>query len=824
MKKSLYAYVALFVVLLTLPSSAGDMARLQVIHNAADPAVKVVDIYIDGELKVDDFAFRTATPFIDVPAEVKLNIGIAPGNSSSVKDAIAMEKVVLEKSKSYVAIANGVLDPSQFAANPDGKKISFALFTKADAQESGKSTEKVDFVALHGTTDAPAVDVIARDVATLVEDAAYGDITDYISVPAASYILDVTPAMDNQTIVASFTADLSGLGGGAAVVFASGFLSPMDNMNGEAFGLFAALPDGQVVPFPPYTEKPKKARLQIIHNAADPAAHMVDIYVNNDLLVNNFRFRKATPYISVPAGVELTIGVAPKNSQSADDIIATLPPVVLEGGQSYLAIANGVLDPSTFAANPDGRDTAFRLFIKEMAREMSSDEEKTDVFVFHGATDAPMVDVIERLAGKIVDDAGYGDMTDYLTLPANSFYYLDVETADNAAIVGSFKTGFYKHGGEGAVIFASGFLIPENNMKGEGFGLFIAYPYGRVDRLPLLDSARLQVIHNSADPAAAQVDIYANETLLIPNFEFRTATPFIDVPANTPLSIGVAPAGSMGPEEIILTLPPLTLLGGKTYVAVAVGVVGDGFAPNPEGKDIIFALTAYDMAQEKAKWIKYVEFAVLHRSTDAPRVDVLVNGETALVENLAYGMFTDYLRVSPAMYQLDITPAGMPGTVVASFDADLSGLAGGAAVVFASGFLSPMDNNNGPGFGLFAALPSGDVVEFPSAGVMAKANSNSQEVTSLPTDFSLEQNYPNPFNPTTSISFALPEQSDVKVVVYDMRGNQVAMLINGETPAGSHSIVWNGTDNSGLKVASGLYFYSLEANNYKQTRKMMLVK
>ena len=103
---------------------------------------------------------------------------------------------------------------------------------------------------MHGATDAPAVDVIARDVATLVDNAAYTDMTDYIPVPAASYILDVTPAEDNRTIVASFTADLSGLAGGSAVVFASGFLDPAANQNGEAFGIYAALANGTVVAFP----------------------------------------------------------------------------------------------------------------------------------------------------------------------------------------------------------------------------------------------------------------------------------------------------------------------------------------------------------------------------------------------------------------------------------------------------------------------------------------------------------------------------------------------------------------------------------------------
>ena len=140
----------------------------------------------------------------------------------------------------YVVFANGVLDPTQFAANPEARSTGFELLVKDMAQEESTS-DNVEFFVLHGATDAPAVDVIARDVATLVDNAAYTDMTGYIPVPAASYILDVTPAEDNETIVASFTADLSGLGGGSAAVFASGFLTPSANQDGAAFGIFAAL-------------------------------------------------------------------------------------------------------------------------------------------------------------------------------------------------------------------------------------------------------------------------------------------------------------------------------------------------------------------------------------------------------------------------------------------------------------------------------------------------------------------------------------------------------------------------------------------------------
>ena len=224
-------------------------ARLQVIHNAADIAADPVDVYLDGTLLLDDFAFRTATDFIDAPAGVEINIGVAAGNSSSVEDTLKNFAVTLEDGMTYVAVANGVLDPNSYAANPDGRSTAFTLFIKTMARENATSSN-VDFFVIHGATDAPTVDVIARGVTpALVDDAAYSDITPYITVPPAEYTLDLTLA-DGTTLVQSYVADLSGLGGGSAAVFASGFLTPANNQNGEAFGLFFALADGTVGQFP----------------------------------------------------------------------------------------------------------------------------------------------------------------------------------------------------------------------------------------------------------------------------------------------------------------------------------------------------------------------------------------------------------------------------------------------------------------------------------------------------------------------------------------------------------------------------------------------
>jgi photosystem II stability/assembly factor-like uncharacterized protein len=93
------------------------------------------------------------------------------------------------------------------------------------------------------------------------------------------------------------------------------------------------------------------------------------------------------------------------------------------------------------------------------------------------------------------------------------------------------------------------------------------------------------------------------------------------------------------------------------------------------------------------------------------------------------------------------------------------------------------------------------------------------EVDAAPVSFSLEQNYPNPFNPSTTIKFNLPEKEFVTLKVYDVMGKEIAILLNEEKPAGSHSIEFDASD-----LASGSYFYKLQAGNNITTRKMILLK
>jgi hypothetical protein len=96
------------------------------------------------------------------------------------------------------------------------------------------------------------------------------------------------------------------------------------------------------------------------------------------------------------------------------------------------------------------------------------------------------------------------------------------------------------------------------------------------------------------------------------------------------------------------------------------------------------------------------------------------------------------------------------------------------------------------------------------------------ENLSVPIEFS--QNYPNPFNPTTEIAFGIPEGVEVNLTIYNLFGQLVRTLVSGQLPAGKHRVTWNATDDSGRRVASGIYLYVLKAGSVTIQKKLTLMK
>jgi hypothetical protein len=117
-----------------------------------------------------------------------------------------------------------------------------------------------------------------------------------------------------------------------------------------------------------------------------------------------------------------------------------------------------------------------------------------------------------------------------------------------------------------------------------------------------------------------------------------------------------------------------------------------------------------------------------------------------------------------------------------------------------------------------------DVVEAAVAWINSATDVENDTEDMLPTNFTLSQNYPNPFNPVTQIDYYIPKRNHVTILVYNLLGQKIKTLIDEAKPAGQYSITWDGNDTDGSEVATGIYFYYLRADDYVETRKMLLLK
>lgn len=675
----------------------------QLIHNSADAAAAIVDVWIDDALAYDDLPFRFATPQYGMPAGVEFTVSITGPNSPNPENPIWSNTYLLEEDSLYIMVAEGIVSASGY-----DPFIPFDVAIYDMGRVYSNMPENTDILVHHGSTDAPTVDIYEVGVGAglIVDDLMYGEYAGYLELETQDYVLEIRDETGMST-VATYEAPLEtiGLEGIALTIVASGFLDPTNNSNGPDFGLWVALPSGGPLLPLPLQNTPSTARVQVIHNSADEAAEVVDVWLNDQLLIDDFEFRTASPFIDAPAGVDFDVVIQPSNSTDTTNALARFT-YNLMGGSKYVLVANGIVSPTGY--DPA---TPFDIYVYDMGREMASDTMNTDVLVFHGSTDAPVVDVVEVAAGAgtIVDDLDYGMYAGYLELPTAD-YSLQVRDMTGTTTVAQFGAPLSTLGLDGAalVVVASGFLNPGNNNNGPAFGLYAVLPSGgELVMLPSepISTARVQVIHNSADAAAETVDVWLNDQLLLDNFMFRTASPFVDAPAGVEFTVSIKDQNSTSPDDPIASFN-YTLESNGRYILIANGIVSStGYEPNQP-----FDIYVYDMAREFSSSMDNVDVLVFHGSTDAPAVDVVevAIGAGTIVDDLAYDDFQGYLELPAVDYSLQLrNSAGTDVIIQYSAPFGTLSLGGGAYTVVASGFLNPGNNSNGPAFGLFAILPQG---------------------------------------------------------------------------------------------------------------------
>ena len=777
--------------------SWAQTAKVQVIHNCADAAAAQVDVYINGTLELDDFGFRKATPFLDLPAGVNINVGIAPAGSSSINDTITSFNYNLMNGSNYVLVASGIVSPTGYNPSPN-----FNLEVYPMGRLTASNAANTDVLVMHGATDAPTVDVKVPLGPTLVDNLSYPNFTpNYLELPTANYRLQVRNSAGTD-VVAEYEAPLTTLNlqGQAVVVVASGFLNVGNNNNGPAFGLWAATASGGDLVQLPATNI-STTRAQVIHNCADMIADTVDVWLNDAPLIDNFVFRTASEFIDAPAGVDFDITIQPANSTDTVNGLARFTYNLLSTTK-YIIVANGTVSPSGY--NPV---QPFNLDVFTAAQETSGNPLNTNILVYHGATDAPTVDIVAG-SSTLVDDISYAEFnTSYLQLPTAD-YTLSVTDASGANTVASYSAPLATLNLQGSslVALASGFLNPVNNSNGASFGIWVALPSGgNLIELPGVNTnpARVQVIHNCADAAAATVDIWLNDSLLINNFNFRTASPFIDAPSGVAFDITVQPSTSVDTTNGLARFT-YTLAAGETYVLVANGTVSQtGYNPVQP-----FNIDVFTGGQEASGNPSNTNILVYHGATDAPTVDI-VAGASTLVNDISYAEFdADYLQLPTNDYQISVTDA-TGAVTVATYNAPLAtlNLGGASLVALASGFLTPSNNSNGPDFGIWVALPAGgNLIQLPLfTSINEQENKNTLSI------------YPNPASDKLIVSSALLMSEKAVVNIYNSIGEIVLNQQIGSNPSPLANIE---IDN----LPNGFYTLEVVGNSVKSTSKISIIK
>ncbi len=794
------ALVLLFAPAQAQQATTGGNARVQIIHNAADPAANLVDIEIaDGGTTVstfDDVAFRSATAFFDL-APGTYDVTVTDESDPGI--VIIDQSVTVADGGAYQLIANGVGDPGQFQANPNGEDISATLLVNEMARETADEPEEIRFNIVHGATDTPRFDLFANE-SQLANDLTYGVVTAYAGVPAGEYAVQVTNTAGTIAF-ASFLADFSGLGGQAFSLAVSGFLTPgnEDDTNGTppSFGLLAVLPDGTTFLLPALLDadnivEARNAPLGTIVTVEGTVTRAMGDFTRIQDETGGLTIRQTSgPFMEDVNDGTITPGTILRVTGATSEFANLLQ---INGGveteDDYEILGTEALpDPQLVTlAELSTNGEAYESELVQLVDLSIEPDGDTD---FQQATtydisDATLSDGSVTLRVSNADDTEL----DGTPIPLAPFDY--------TGVVGQFDF-------DDPTVGYQILPIQETDIE-TGDGML----------------TMLQIIHNAPDPAFTEVDIYVNGGLLEDDFAFRTATAFFDVAAGVELEIAVAPGTSGSAEDAVFT-ETYTLNPKMNYQLIATGVGEGSFEVNPDGNDIAFTLLVNpDAFLESDTDDTNSDLNFVHGATDAPAVDVRtgVTQDIILFDDVAYGALAGYQPFSPEPQTLEVTTADGV-TSVAMFSVDLTGRIDEAGTILASGFLTPdnEDATNGtpPSFGLLVVFADG------SETFVEPMSVSNEDGTALPTTFTLRGTYPNPLATSTTVRYDLPTDAEVGLEVYDVLGRRVLTLEPQLVTAGA-----NRTLTVDAALPSGTYLYRVTAETatemLTETGRMTIVR
>ena len=823
LKKSLFALLASAVFF----TANAQSARFQLIHNAADPSMDTVDVYVNG-FKYDNIAFRQATSLLSVTSgSVKFNIN--DRNSIDSSDLVLKRlTLTLAANSNSVIMITGLNNTANFSANPNSLNTGITLITK-NITTFAAGNGKVQINIFHGVTDAPGVDVVSKPA---ISTGTLPSNLRFAQVNASNLFFNNVPTYLEMRVAGSsaalkaYSANLTSFNQKMLSVFASGFVNPTANQNGNSFGVFAVDTNGIVV------ELQEATRLQFIHNAADVALQSFDVYFNNNKVISALNFREATPFLTVNAGnTQVRVSTANQN-----DTLYFIPSINLATGKSYLAMAMGLKDSSTYAANPDGVNRLLNINGYDSMPESSLLAGSFQYLVANGNTDAPQLS-FNKVPSQtsVISNLKYGDFSALRT--DNTGYIFNISNGSKSEYNGAYSLNAAAYLNQSGVVFTSGFYrAAGNSTNAATFKVMLALSNGTVIELTRLQN-KLQFIHNSPDTTIRNVDIYANGIKIVNDLGFRNATGIANgTDAYVPVRINLTKGNAVDTSNALWSISMLP--DSNFNVAIAYGFTGASYRTNPEGISTAFGVKMITPGKIVSTFpTPSNEVIFFHGGVNVGKLNIQADQEALFVaKNTSYGALYKYSPTkgnAGATYNVN---DAVTGKGLLSSNINFVGRSGLAGVMFASGFLLDLRNY------VDSSLVAGKYVRKDSAynksdSIFNKANPNfalnfyiawsngivdSFESVKFRTGTNeiIENNnfvmYPNPANENVIITLNATQKSEGNVNLFDMKGALVKS-INTQLVAGMNSVNLSLTD-----LPKGMYFVQINSNESTLTKKLII--
>jgi hypothetical protein len=724
-----------------------DFSRIQFI-NTSDTGPK--DVYLNDNLWLNDFDSDSATVFMNIVADRLNEFAIAPADSESSEDAISTFEYNLVRDSVHTLYLTGGIDQVDFP---------FVWKMNNSSREEAQVDTLIDMNIFHAAHTLPALSLNITNVGTWT-NLSYTNFSNYSTRQPGKYYIELYQQTD---LLNTYYVNLSDLGGEALHFFIK---SPDSDTTG--IELSAALADGSIIDFPAV----KFTNVQFLQNIPGLA---LDVYLDGFKLLDSMQYLSATNFLTIPANIPVLLEWTPAGQLPMDSL--GFMELSFGADSNYILIFNGLTDDVTYP---------LELLIYDEAMTEGIDQFDLEMAVFHGSPGTPPVDISIRDADVEFENIAYREIAPYTSV-ATSRYLIDISLTGADEILYTYEANLIPYGGRAGVLFISG------QIEGpQEFGLYLLLDNGTVIPFVYKPLAKIQLIHNAP---IGNVDVYLGEEKIVTNMNFREATPFIELPAITPLVFGFAEPDS---ESVSDTFASFTVIleNSSNYIAMASGLRGSAETP--------FDLKIYDKARLEAINDQFIDILKFNGIPDQGPLQIKIDGGPTLMDTLPYGEFEDYSTYPGATYTLDLFQISSANES-AKFSMPLNPLKGQAITLFLSGLWTPE-----PDFELWVALANG--VTFP----LDILSSTSE----LPAAISGLKLYPNPANQSAQLSLDLNTKlSDVSIQLFSLNGQSVKLIRYPNLESGSKSI-----EIPVAEIVSGMYKVLLKSDQGTVSTSLLILR